>query len=309
MNARVSPLYTFDRAAHLRHDLDALERMLGDTSTLLLPVWRDQNLITQGPTPSLSIIDATDASHWIDLAAELCFVGLIDQRPAFTLDLSNQADPFSRTRLMDAHGYQELKLIGGQLDPVEASIAAFCRAIFHWHRQHRFCGACGDETRPREGGHARYCRNGECGAKHFPRTDPAIIVLVTRGDRCLLGHQRGWPAGMYSTLAGFVEPGETLEQAVIREVKEESGITVIEPRYWRSQPWPFPSSLMLAFHATAIDEEIVVDGAEIEHAAWYSRDELRNPSQQGFFYPPPYSVAGQLIADFLAQDTRPQETP
>lgn len=303
MNARATPPMSFDRAAHLRQDLEALEGMLAAADTLLLPVWRDQTLTWNGDAPRLCVVAANEAQHWIDLAGELCFLGLLDGRPAFTLDLSNLSDPFHRTTLATSTNYQPLLTIAGQLEHTEGNIAAFSRAIFHWHRQHRFCGACGAETRPREGGHARYCSNSECGTKHFPRTDPAVIALVTHGDRCLLGHQRGWPEGMYSTLAGFVEPGETLEQAVVREVKEEAGVTVADVRYWKSQPWPFPSSLMLAFRATATGEHIQVDGTEIVHAAWYTREEIRRPTDPRFFVPPPYSVAGQLIQGFLEQSS------
>lgn len=299
MSERVTTLITFDRAAHLRADLDALERMLGARDSLLLPVWRDHNLTWNDDNPRLCVIESAEAQHWIDRAAELCFVGTLDGRPAFTVDLSNLSEPLDGTSLSSRATFQQLLTIGGRLNPLDAELAAFSRAVFHWHRQHRYCGACGAETRPREGGHARYCSQADCGAKHFPRTDPAIIVLVTRGDRCLLGHQRGWPKGMYSTLAGFVEPGENLEQAVVREVKEEAGITVRDPRYWKSQPWPFPSSLMLAFRAEAVTETIDVDGVEIEHAAWFTREDLLHPSDPSFFYPPAYSVAGQLIRTFL----------
>jgi NAD+ diphosphatase len=304
MNSRVIPLSSFDRAAHLRQDLDALEAMLASADSLLLPVWRDQTLTWNGDVTSLCVVPVSEARHWIDQASELCFLGLIDGRAAFTIDLSNVHEPFSRTTLATQATFQQLLAIGGQLGEAEAGIAAFSRAIFHWHRQHLHCGACGAETRPREGGHCRQCSNTECGTKHFPRTDPAIIVLVTRGDRCLLGHQRGWPTGMYSTLAGFVEPGETLEQAVVREVKEEAGVTVTDVRYWKSQPWPFPSSLMLAFHATAVDDAIAVDGTEIESAHWYTREQLLHPGDTGFFFPPPYSVAGQLIRDFIDRDSQ-----
>lgn len=301
MSGSAKSLITFDRAAHLRADLDALERMLGARDSLLLPVWRDQNLLWNDPTPRLCVVEAAEANHWIDRATELCFVGMIDARPAFTVDLSNLSDPFHGTSLATRANFQQLLAVGGHLNPLDAELAAFCRAVFHWHRQHRYCGVCGAETKPREGGHARHCSQSDCGQKHFPRTDPAVIVLVTRGDRCLLGHQHGWPAGMYSTLAGFVEPGESLEQAVVREVKEEVGVAVRDVRYWKSQPWPFPSSLMLAFEATTEDETITVDGVEIETAAWFSRHDLLHPSDPTFFFPPPYSVAGQLIREFLAR--------
>lgn len=304
MVGRARSLLNFDRAAHLRGDIDALERMLSARDSLLLPMWRDHNLVRHGTEPALCTILAEHAQHWIDRAAELCFVGTIDDRAAFTLDLSNLDDPLEGTRLVAEASFQALLTVGGQLNSTEANLAAFCRAIFHWHRQHRFCGACGSETRPREGGHSRHCSNTECGNKLFPRTDPAIIVLVTHGDRCLLGHQRGWPTGMYSTLAGFVEPGESLEEAVAREVLEEAGVRVNGVRYWKSQPWPFPSSVMLAFHAEAADTSIMVDGIEIEHAAWFSREDLEQPPIANFFTPPAYSVAGQLIEDWRQRRTK-----
>ena len=300
-------MFRFDRAAHLRNDIDALERMLGARDSLLLPVWRDHNLLWNEGDPTLFTVVAADVMHWIDRAQELCFVGMIDDRAAFALDLSNFDDPLQGTSLIADASFQALLTVGGQLNATDANLAAFCRAIFHWHRQHRFCGACGSETRPREGGHSRHCSNGECGNKIFPRTDPAIIVLVTHGERCLLGHQRGWPTGMYSTLAGFVEPGESVEDAVAREVMEEVGVRVSEVRYWKSQPWPFPSSVMLAFHAEAIDSQIKADGVEIEHAAWFSREDLQQPRIANFFTPPPYSVAGQLIADWRQRGTKDPE--
>lgn len=306
MVGRVRSLLHFDRATHLRADLDALERMLAARDSLLLPVWREQNLLWNETEHHLCMIEAAEAAHWIDRASELCFVGMIDDRPAFSVDLSNLNDPLDGTSLATRTTFHQLLSVGGQLAPIDAELAALCRALFHWHRQHQYCGACGSETKPRDGGHSRHCSNRDCGNKLFPRTDPAIIVLVTRGDYCLLGHQRGWPVGMYSTLAGFVEPGESLEQAVVREVKEEVGVNVANVHYWKSQPWPFPSSLMLGFHATSEDETIHVDGIEIEDAGWYSRAELLSPRDPHFFYPPAYSVAGQLIREFLTK--RPSET-
>jgi NAD+ diphosphatase len=145
----------------------------------------------------------------------------------------------------------------------------------------------------------RECKNADCGHKSFPRTDPAIIVLVADGDRCLLGRQKSWPHGMYSSLAGFVEPGETLEQAVAREVREEAGVEVADLRYFGSQPWPFPASIMLAFLATATSTALQVDHQELEDARWVSAAELRNPTEPGFFVPGGHSMAGRLIAEFL----------
>jgi NAD+ diphosphatase len=169
--------------------------------------------------------------------------------------------------------------------------------MLNWHRRHRYCGSCGQPTKPKDGGHVRECAAENL--KHFPRTDPAIMVLVTRGDRCVLARQPGWPDGLYAVIAGFVEPGESIEDAAHREVKEELGLAIRNLHYFRSQPWPFPSSLMLGFSAEALSDVIVRDQEELEDARWFSRAELENP--QGFFYPPGYSLANGLIRGFLGE--------
>jgi NAD+ diphosphatase len=170
-----------------------------------------------------------------------------------------------------------------------------------WHARHRFCGVCGAPTESVEAGHVRRCTSPACGASHFPRTDPAVIMLVHDGDRALLGRQKIWPPGMYSTLAGFVEPGESLEETVAREVFEESGIRVAEVRYHSSQPWPFPASLMIGFHAAAASREIRMDQSELEDCGWFSRAELRDFGRQGKALPRADSIARRLIEDWLAQ--------
>jgi NAD+ diphosphatase len=175
--------------------------------------------------------------------------------------------------------------------------------MIHWHRRQRFCGVCGSETLSQSAGHVRACVSASCGATHFPRTDPATIMLVTDGDRCLLGRQPRWPQGMYSTLAGFVEPGESLEDAVIREVKEEAGIIATNVTYNSSQPWPFPSSLMVGFFAEAVTREITVDPDELEDAQWFTSGELRRFADQGKSLPRPDSIARRLVETWLS--TRP----
>jgi NAD+ diphosphatase len=170
-----------------------------------------------------------------------------------------------------------------------------------WHARHRFCGVCGAATESVEAGHVRRCTNPECKASHFPRTDPAVIMLVHDGDRALLGRQKVWAPGMYSTLAGFLEPGESLEETVAREVFEESGIRVGEVRYHSSQPWPFPASLMIGFHAAATSREIRLNQSELEDCAWFSRSELRDFQAQGKNLPRQDSIARRLIEDWLAQ--------
>ncbi|HEX7670170.1 MAG TPA: NAD(+) diphosphatase, partial [Polyangiaceae bacterium] len=166
----------------------------------------------------------------------------------------------------------------------------------YWHQRHRFCGSCGAETKLKDGGHVRECTAEDL--KHFPRTDPAVMVLVSRGDRCVLARQPWWPHGMQSVVAGFVEPGESVEDAALREVKEELGLEATGLRYFRSQPWPFPASLMVGFFAEATSDDIVIDREELEAARWYSRAELLKP--EGFFYAPGYSLAHYMIREFLA---------
>ncbi|MDH3660388.1 MAG: NAD(+) diphosphatase, partial [Alphaproteobacteria bacterium] len=178
---------------------------------------------------------------------------------------------------------------------------AYSRALVFWHQRHRFCGACGSETRPAHGGHVRKCSR--CGTHHFPRSDPAVIVLVTHGagadERCLLGRSPRFIPGMYSTLAGFVEPGESLEETVSREIREEAGVELADIAYCSSQPWPFPASLMLGFRARALDDHLMVDREELEDARWFTRDELLDPKHRPIKLPNRDSIARHLIEDWL----------
>jgi len=190
------------------------------------------------------------------------------------------------------------------VDREQGSLLAYARGMLTWHRRHLFCGLCGSPTESQEAGHLRACTDPECAQHHFPRTDPAVIMLVARGDKCLLGRQAAWPPNVYSTLAGFVEPGESLEAAVAREVFEESAIRVANVRYHSSQPWPFPTSLMLGFDAEALNDDIIVNKDELEDVRWFSRDWIKAKLAEGaedFALPREVSIARQLINDWLAQ--------
>jgi NAD+ diphosphatase len=172
----------------------------------------------------------------------------------------------------------------------------------HWHLRHRFCGVCGSPTESREAGHLRLCSNPDCAAEHHPRTDPAVIMRIEHEGRVLLGRQTQWPQGMHSVLAGFVEPGESLEEAVAREVYEESHIRVTDVRYQSSQPWPFPSSIMLGFRATAVTTDIQIDGTELMDAGWFDRAHVRaTHDPEKFRIPRGDSIARRLIDDWLAE--------
>ncbi|MDX2643807.1 NAD(+) diphosphatase [Streptomyces sp. PA03-1a] len=198
-------------------------------------------------------------------------------------------------RLDEAARPAGLREVGALLSDRDAGLMVHAVALENWQRMHRFCSRCGERTVVAAAGHIRRCP--ACGAEHYPRTDPAVIMLVTdEEDRALLGRQAHWPEGRFSTLAGFVEPGESIEQAVVREVAEEAGVTVGEVGYVSSQPWPFPSSLMLGFMARATSAEITVDGEELHEARWFSREEYRKAMETGEVLPPyGISIAARLI--------------
>ncbi len=192
-----------------------------------------------------------------------------------------------------------LRDVGAELGDRDAGLFTHAAALANWHAAHRCCSRCGHPTEPVLGGHVRRCPGD--GSEHFPRTDPAVIMLVHDGaDRCVLGRGPTWPARRYSVLAGFVEPGESAEQAVAREVAEEVGLSLVDIRYAGSQPWPFPSSLMLAFRAEAAGKPLRVDGTELADAGWYTRDEIADRQAAGrLTLPPPVSIARRLIEDWL----------
>jgi NAD+ diphosphatase len=284
-----------DRAAHLRKDGAYLEARLAERETVLVPVWRNKVLVARGSTPHPASVSVGDAPTFVSPDVELVWLGLLGNKACFAVDLSERDQPLHAT-LSESAAFEDLRVAGNLIHPSDFGILAFARGILHWHRQQRFCGRCAAPTRVREGGHVRECA--PCESKHFPRTDPAVMILVTSGDRCLLARQPGFPAGMFSALAGFVEPGESVEDCVLREAREEVGLEVGELRYFRSQSWPFPQSLMIGFNARAASEAFVLDRDELEDARWFSRQELRDA--QGFFYPPPVSLAHHMIQAFIA---------
>jgi len=195
----------------------------------------------------------------------------------------------------------DLRRFALRADALSGGIAGYARCMFHWHIRHRFCGLCGSPNHSEMDGHRMRCSNPDCRAEHFPRIDPAIIVVVLDGERALLGRQKSWPAGRYSALAGFVEPGESLEHALVREVREESGIEVADCSYFASQPWPFPGSLMLGFLATAATRDVVI-GDELEDARWFDPDTfIAMVQRKELLASAPVSIAFRLIEHWLRQ--------
>ncbi len=293
-----SPL---DRAANRREDPEFIAAALADPETLFVPVWRSRSLMkgVQDGHPEAVLLTGAAAEVVRMAGGPWAFLGLWEGRPVFGVDCSEAADPLPL--LPEGMGsFNDLRAVAGLLPPGEASVLAHARGLMHWRTKHRFCGVCGAGCEPRSAGHAMACT--ACNTQHFPRTDPAVIMLVVRGDHCLLGHSTRFPnTVMYSTLAGFVEPGETLEEAVRREVKEEAGIEVGEVHYHSSQPWPFPSSIMLGFHAEGLSDEITIDPEELRDARWFSRAEMRDPKAHGFALPRGDSIARRLIEDWLGE--------
>jgi len=195
--------------------------------------------------------------------------------------------------------FADLRQFGPPKNKVISSYMAYAKALTHWHKTHQFCGTCGHPTLPEDAGHRRKCMNDLCGISHFPRTDPAVIMLVHDREHCLLAHNKRLKSGMYSTLAGFVEPGESFEQAVRREVMEEAGIQVGTVTYVGSQPWPFPTAMMIGFYAQATSRTIRLDDDELTDAQWFTRDDIRNFNAVGKSLPNADSISRALIQGWL----------
>jgi NAD+ diphosphatase len=290
-----------ERAAELRTDSRRLAELL-DNGAEFIVVWRGQNLFGQSGQGKPVLVPAANAKH---LPSPI-FLGLRpDGAGLFTVNVAGADTEDAALRAIgldeDAATFVQLREFKGTLSPEERSTLLYSRALLHWHDTQRFCSRCGSPTVPAEGGHVMICTNLECDHQYFPRSDPATIMLVHRPGYCLLGRQPSWPDGVYSTLAGFVEAGESAEQAVVREVREESGIEIRNLRYFSTQPWPFPQSLMLGFFAEAITTEIVV-GSELADVRWFSVEETRNVlARLSTRFPHLDTIARRLIRTWLEE--------
>lgn len=285
------------RQAELRRDPAWLAQRYEAPETRFILVWRSR-LLLEGERAVM--LRRGEADAFLKATPVTVFLGEWHDVAYFAADISELEAEEVAYRVPGAE-LKELREAASLLPAEESAVLAHARAMIYWHHRHRFCGRCGSPTRSDEGGYVRVCANPECGRRHFPRTDPAIIVLVSCGDACLLGRQAKWPAGRYSTIAGFVEPGESAEDAVVREVLEETGVRVSGIRYHSSQPWPFPASLMLGYFADVETRQPPrpVDG-ELEDARWFSRADIRRGLDAGTFMPPPpLSVAYHLIEDWF----------
>jgi NAD+ diphosphatase len=271
---------THERVGEKRVDEAWLEATWPEASTRILPVAGNR----------FPVDGAGETVRWQgagDLPAGglRVFLGVRDDIPHFALLVGEPTDDGRWSTLRE--------VVQSVREP-DAGFLVHAIALAEWHASHRFCPRCGGGLHPTAAGHVLTCDS--CGRQQFPRSDPAVIMMVTDGDRALLGRQPSWPAGRYSTLAGFVDPGESLEEAVVREVAEEVGVTVTDVTYFGNQPWPFPQSLMVGFFARALSTDITVDGDEIEHARWFTREEMRTEAEAGtLVLPGGISISRSLV--------------
>ena len=281
-----------DRSGERRKDPDWLDEAISSGDSRFVPVWGDQCLV--GGEPLQAQLLRRDQITSAGSDQELIFLGIFRDHPAFAVPFSADAEaPFA-----ELGEFQELRYLGTVLPADEANLVAHARALVLWHASQVFCGVCGAAARSEAAGNSRVCINDTCRREIFPRVDPAIIVLVENGETCLLGRQLNWPEGRYSTIAGFVEPGESLEDAVRREVFEETNIRVGRVSYHSSQPWPFPSSLMLGFTAEARSADIVLNDGELEDARWFTREQLLSGTPK---LPFRISIARRLVDHWIQQ--------
>jgi NAD+ diphosphatase len=265
-----------DRVSYKRSDPDWIDAQLADPETLAVALWNGKPLIEDAPGPDQAL---RIAYLPIGLAREVAggdqrvlFLGLWKETAVFAIDLESALDP-AEGPLSGLGRFEDLRATALRLPGGDAAILATAKSVFEWRRRHGFCPACGEPTLAIDGGWKRVCES--CRTEHFPRTDPVVIMLPTIGERCLLGRQAVWPKGMYSALAGFLEPGESIEEACAREVYEEAGLVTTKVRYHSTQPWPYPSSLMIGLICEVETDEAVADQIEIEEVRWFTRDETR----------------------------------
>lgn len=314
---------TLDRADHLRKDELKIQSLRQRPDAQLMPLWHCQSLVAQSASNTAPQAALLAYDHEIPEGQSI-FLGLQDNRPLFAVDISSldeaQRDVLAQ-QAMALDGtplpgeFTELRMAGPALPATQGSLLAYARGLMFWNSNSRFCSSCGQSLVSANAGHTRLCSNEYCSHVDFPRTDPAVIMLVGyvpcdgSEPKCLLGRSPGWPEGVFSTLAGFVEPGESLENAVRREVLEEASIHTSDVRYVASQPWPFPRSIMLGFEARATSTEIHIDPVELADAQWFTRRQLAGFGNWGdegdnFKLPRKDSIARFLIERWISEGAR-----
>jgi NAD+ diphosphatase len=292
-----------DRAAYLRNDDAKLMALESHRDTRAFVVYRDSLVLKQDPDGPRALLGIDEALKFGANPGTI-FLGLRDGAAVFGMGISAPAVESLLPRKDVAVSELRGMAMQGVVPPNQLSAIAMAKSLVNWHQRHGYCANCGTRTAMKEGGWKRDCPN--CKAEHFPRTDPVVIMLVTSGDKALLGRQKQFLPGMYSCLAGFVEAAETIEDAVRREIFEESGIRCTDVSYYMTQPWPYPSSLMIGCTARAINEDIVIDRAELEDARWFDRAEatlmLKRQHPDGLAGPHPFAIAHHLVGRWLQID-------
>ncbi|WP_454718199.1 NAD(+) diphosphatase [Caulobacter segnis] len=291
-----------NRDSERRGDEAWLAEKLTDAESLAVALWNGKPLVEdvlgEDSQPTGVQIAYLRADLAQDLAGgneRLLYMGLWKDIAVFAVDVEGTADP-AEGPLKGLGRFEELRGAAAAMPPADAGILATAKSMFEWRRRHRWCSACGQKTEVSDGGWKRICT--ACETEHFPRTDPVAIMLALHEGKCLLGRQAAWPAGMFSALAGFIEPGETIEEACARELQEEAGLKATAVRYHSSQPWPWPGSLMMGLMADVENGDAAPDQTELEEVRWFTKEEaqqLIKGELEGVFAPPPLAIAHQLI--------------
>ncbi|RDV15003.1 NAD(+) diphosphatase [Pontibacter diazotrophicus] len=292
-----------NRFSELRPDETHMQQLWQQQDARILVMHDSLSLIRETETGKLAaVLRQQEAEELAKLAQVQVYLGSEDGVPYFVLGFEGMQEQLHAI-LGESYSLADLRTSAMELPQPDSALLAYARGMVHWNLRHRFCPNCGSLTYSTHAGHVRQCTNQNCNRHHFPRTDTAIIVVISEGDACLLGRQAVWPKGMYATIAGFLEPGETLEQAVAREAQEETGVELQTVTYHSSQPWPFPSSVMVGFSAVARNRNLKLDSDELEDARWFTRSEIAAGLQDGSLrLPPLISIAYRLIRDWFNAD-------
>jgi len=301
-----------DRASERRGDSAWLAERLGSAEHLGVALWNGQPLVepTEGGGVQIAYLPAKLLAELSEGDERLLFLGLWKQTAIFALDFEGTANPADGGPLAGLGKFEDLRSVALRLPATEAGIVATAKAMFEWRSKHQHCAACGQKSEVTDGGWKRRCP--ACETEHFPRTDPVVIMLPFHGERCMLGRQERWPKGMFSALAGFLEPGESIEEACARELNEEAGLHARKVRYHSTQPWPYPSSLMIGLIAEVEDEEGAPDQTELSEIRWFTRDEARDliaGKIEGTFAPQRLAIAHQLIKAWVEDAEETQASP